>query len=91
MDTDISPLAGWQIGAVGSERVIVFRPHTVDRRAGRDDVARPGPYYLMTPSQCLSLICELTAAGHDLENAARAPAPRLKVQRDRVSAEAASA
>lgn len=75
MDIEVSPIAGWQIGTIGKERVIVFRPHYLDHPEQKSEEATPGRYYVMTPSQCLSLICELTAAVHDLESAAPTARP----------------
>lgn len=75
MDIEVSPIAGWQIGTIGKQRVVVFRPHYLEPADQTADNATPGRYYVMTPSQCLSLICELTAAVHDLENAAPAARP----------------
>lgn len=73
-NVEVSPIAGWQIGTIGKKRVVVFRPHYLDQPDQDVGHATPGRYYVMTPSQCLSLICELTAAVHDLENAST-PAP----------------
>lgn len=72
---EVSPIAGWQIGTIGQKRVVVFRPHYLEEAGQATEHATPGRYYVMTPSQCLSLICELTAAVHDLENAAPAARP----------------
>lgn len=74
-NVEVSPIAGWQIGTIGQKRVVVFRPHYLDKPEQDAEHATPGRYYVMTPSQCLSLICELTAAVHDLENAAPAARP----------------
>ncbi len=68
MEIEVSPIAGWQIGTIGSKRAVIFRPHFLDHANQKADEATPGRYYAMTASQCLSLICELTAAVHDLEN-----------------------
>lgn len=72
---EVSPIAGWQIGTIGKRRVVVFRPHYLEQSDQSPEQATPGRYYVMTPSQCLSLICELTAAVHDLENATPAARP----------------
>ncbi|HSQ04985.1 MAG TPA: hypothetical protein VLN59_13160 [Burkholderiales bacterium] len=69
MDIEVSPIAGWQIGTIGNKRAVIFRPHYLDHSNQKVEEATPGRYYAMTASQCLSLICELTAAVHDLENA----------------------
>jgi hypothetical protein len=74
-NVEVSPIAGWQIGTIGKKRVVVFRPHYLDNPEQENEHATPGRYYVMTPSQCLSLICELTAAVHDLENASPAAPP----------------
>ncbi|HWI14103.1 MAG TPA: hypothetical protein VNT02_07595 [Burkholderiales bacterium] len=74
-NVEVSPIAGWQIGTIGKKRVVVFRPHYLDKGQQDSEHATPGRYYVMTPSQCLSLICELTAAVHDLENAPPAAPP----------------
>ena len=74
-NVEVSPIAGWQIGTIGKQRVVVFRPHYLERAGQDTEQATPGRYYVMTPSQCLSLICELTAAVHDLENATPATRP----------------
>ncbi len=72
---EVSPIAGWQIGTIGKRRVVVFRPHYLEQPDQAAEHATPGRYYVMTPSQCLSLICELTAAVHDLETATPAARP----------------
>jgi hypothetical protein len=69
MDIEVSPIAGWQIGTIGKQRAVIFRPHYLDHANQKIEEATPGRYYVMTASQCLSLICELTAAVHDLESA----------------------
>lgn len=74
-NVEVSPIAGWQIGTIGKKRVVVFRPHYLENPEQENEHATPGRYYVMTPSQCLSLICELTAAVHDLENASPAAPP----------------
>ena len=76
-NVEVSPIAGWQIGTIGKKRVVVFRPHYLDKPEQENEHATPGRYYVMTPSQCLSLICELTAAVHDLENASLAAPPTV--------------
>jgi hypothetical protein len=73
MDVEVKRLSDWQIAALGSQRVIVFRPRP-DPGDGPGRTA--GSCYVMTPAQCLSLICELTAAVHDLENAVPAARDR---------------
>jgi hypothetical protein len=62
------PLCGWQLGPLPDYNAIAFVPHYLPLTTSRDDDARAGNLYLMSPEQAIELAHAILATAHKLQS-----------------------